>query len=734
MILYSHWGSSGRCLPQSPRISASMMRALSLAFLGHLALLEASPVLRSGPSKLASEEASGWLGFRSVYTKMETSIAGLFGEAPHQEHDEVQKAQEDAKEKHDSGVVVETRVLSINNKTSAEKPSMKTLEAEGEKRNFTVHMLSNDVTPEKSSVPKVKIVPEPTKAPSKDDFVVHIKSLERVDGKKPFRRSKSQRTTTPAATTTKDNVQINVWTVTDAPPSKSEVKPSRLEYDSSPWANDWGDEWKPVADAPKEHRAKVTTLHTPGSSMLRRVLCWQFVTAWASQQLLGSRPQVAFKYLEALQQGSFNCFDGSAVLETDAVNDDFCDCADGSDEPGTPACAGVGLFYCSNVESIPKLIYSSHVADGICDCCDGSDEWSSSCPNTCSLEGPVLRAQQQALRADRHRGRELRRSGETEALKQVAEWREEHEGLKKLLASAASAKQSMAPLAGVETVAPQLGAQPGTSGSPVVSEYARWAVQAVPQRVPEPSSVQCWVGEFANAKEVCCDRSQGPLGRSQCWDGVYTFAACCGDESGNSDDAKLQRVYEQDAEEAARQSRKLKGRLFAIERKLAAVESGLRWFSLVEQCVERRFLSKDFKLCFFQDARQGSVHVGSFDGWEGKAMLYTGGQRCPAGPARSMKVWLTCAGEVGLLDVSEVSLCTYEAVAGTPGACEVDLDPGDDELVLMPHDEEKNASCRAKFGAPVQFLPLPYQCPRHVAFQLQGARHGPSCAQSSKSA
>ena len=156
----------------------------------------------------------------------------------------MQKAQEDGNEKHDSGVVVETRVLSINNnKTSAEKPSMKTLEAEGERRNFTVHMLSNDVTPKKSSAPKVKIVPEPTKAPSRDDFVVHIKSLERVDGKKPFRRqSKSQRTTTPAATTTKDNVQIKVWTVTDAPPSKSEVKPSRLEYDSSPWANDWGAE------------------------------------------------------------------------------------------------------------------------------------------------------------------------------------------------------------------------------------------------------------------------------------------------------------------------------------------------------------------------------------------------------------------------------------------------------------------------------------------------------------
>jgi protein kinase C substrate 80K-H len=52
------------------------------------------------------------------------------------------------------------------------------------------------------------------------------------------------------------------------------------------------------------------------------------------------------------------------------INDDYCDCGDGTDEPSTSACSG-GQFYCNDQTAIP----SSRVNDGICDCCEGTDEY-----------------------------------------------------------------------------------------------------------------------------------------------------------------------------------------------------------------------------------------------------------------------------------------------------------------------------------------------------------------------
>ncbi|GAB4859619.1 hypothetical protein Ancab_011093 [Ancistrocladus abbreviatus] len=102
--------------------------------------------------------------------------------------------------------------------------------------------------------------------------------------------------------------------------------------------------------------------------------------------LLGVHP-LDEKYFDST---IIKCKDGSNWFTRDRLNDNFCDCVDGTDEPGTSACPR-GRFYCKNVGSTPQFLFSSRVNDNICDCCDGSDEYDSriNCPTTCIMGGNI---------------------------------------------------------------------------------------------------------------------------------------------------------------------------------------------------------------------------------------------------------------------------------------------------------------------------------------------------------
>ncbi|DAZ99597.1 TPA: hypothetical protein N0F65_001425 [Lagenidium giganteum] len=91
-----------------------------------------------------------------------------------------------------------------------------------------------------------------------------------------------------------------------------------------------------------------------------------------------------------------------AVLQLAKVNDDYCDCDDGVDEPGTAACSHLSgaMFHCENGGFFPTSIHSSRVNDGICDCCDGSDEVDHQCANTCVEKAAVnLKAAKERLQS-----------------------------------------------------------------------------------------------------------------------------------------------------------------------------------------------------------------------------------------------------------------------------------------------------------------------------------------------
>ncbi|GMP54731.1 hypothetical protein CsSME_00019798 [Camellia sinensis var. sinensis] len=86
-----------------------------------------------------------------------------------------------------------------------------------------------------------------------------------------------------------------------------------------------------------------------------------FTTCSASLLPIGIHPLDDKYYASEV----IKCKDGSKSLTRDRINDDFCDCLDGTDEPGTSACP-TGKFYCKNVGSTPQFLFSSRVNDQFC--------------------------------------------------------------------------------------------------------------------------------------------------------------------------------------------------------------------------------------------------------------------------------------------------------------------------------------------------------------------------------
>ncbi|KAF6834581.1 glucosidase 2 subunit beta precursor [Colletotrichum plurivorum] len=119
---------------------------------------------------------------------------------------------------------------------------------------------------------------------------------------------------------------------------------------------------------------------------------------------------------------SFSCISNPEVkLSLKQINDNTCDCPDGSDEPGTAACAHLDPlsppqpfagsatgttnttnalpgFWCSNVGHIGAYVPFMFVNDGHCDydiCCDGTEEYGKvggvKCENKCNEIGKEYR-------------------------------------------------------------------------------------------------------------------------------------------------------------------------------------------------------------------------------------------------------------------------------------------------------------------------------------------------------
>lgn len=71
-----------------------------------------------------------------------------------------------------------------------------------------------------------------------------------------------------------------------------------------------------------------------------------------------------------LRAPQFSCDGGKHRFDVVRINDNYCDCEDGSDEPGTSACSHTAaVFHCANAGFFAQDLPTSRVNDQICGAC-----------------------------------------------------------------------------------------------------------------------------------------------------------------------------------------------------------------------------------------------------------------------------------------------------------------------------------------------------------------------------
>ena len=384
---------------------------------------------------------------------------------------------------------------------------------------------------------------------------------------------------------------------------------------------------------------------------------------------------VATTLLTAPTQG-LTCEDGTTV-SPGQENDGYCDCADGSDEVTSSACAGrpslAGFdpleeedpipgpaFVCPNKGHLPKTVFLSFVNDGVCDCCDGSDEAGGpvlphtpqgGCPNTCQEE-----AEAHAI-AVAEREREIAQGLETRA-KYV-------QTAGSLLPDARAEYKYAVKM--VDELREKLAALD-----------ARIEAAKVAGPVDEIEIEQEEEEEEKKKKKRVDMFDEGPG-----WlDGVMgavggVWESVVGKSGPGEAMAPL-------VKERAQVQAELGGYELMEEKNEKAANADFgpddAFHGLLDKCFTANLAEYAYTVCPYGKADQrktrggsGSTSLGTFETWIGKKynlMVFRNGQSCYNGPQRSLTLSLKCGATEALLDVEEPNKCTYTATLITPAACD----------------------------------------------------------------
>ena len=425
---------------------------------------------------------------------------------------------------------------------------------------------------------------------------------------------------------------------------------------------------------------------------------WQASLAYSLARTDGVHPS----QLEQYSGPSFSCKDGSKI-DASQINDDFCDCADGSDEPATAACSTAGgQFWCVNKGHHGKFLFSSFVNDGVCDCCDGSDEDGSlvQCSNRCEDVGREIRRQLQrqiemheaghsrraeyAQRGANFRQGVIKRQEELES--QIApltakrdEMQKRKDELQEVVNVQRAAKEAEEVAAKAQSQQEQAASGEAAADVDAPGVHAADDGTAAAEAVPPQSLV-----EEGQAVDDGAQTGDNAVGTSL--PEVGTLPNASTDQVAEAMVAESRSAEQDELDRLAEEMKSLEEDQSKKKNELDLASRVLEWdfgpddafMALYDKCFSKQVQQYEYEVCLFRSAKQteggSSQNLGTWGRWnaEGDAysiMTYDNGGSCWNGPARSMKVTLVCGEDEFVVSVQEPRTCEYEMELMTPLAC-----------------------------------------------------------------